>query len=241
MSDDIWARMVPTHSGTPSVTLRRDIHIVRTKQELPVPSGRWETTLLPGAWLWLTRLPLRPREALLRCDSDHIQVRVDGKLLDPDKEVVLCSGSAVVVRTTDQAAVFCRAAGRDLDEDGRAPPTSLGWRFEHDAAVEHALGLLAAVSPWLDSLVASAPTCKLDTQVLIMREPELADEAMARAPATDGIEAAAVEGSGTQPASPPDASSRPPPCGGSDTSPPAKLAAHGSIVADEPQLKRARM
>ena len=59
MSDDIWARMVPTHSGTPSVTLRRDIHIVRTKQELPVPSGRWETTLLPGAWLWLTRLPLR--------------------------------------------------------------------------------------------------------------------------------------------------------------------------------------
>ena len=68
-----WATLLPATSDTPAVALYHDSEYVRSMVEIPCALEYRYLHVL----IWITRLPLRPMEALVRVEScDAFEVRI---------------------------------------------------------------------------------------------------------------------------------------------------------------------
>ena len=174
-----WATLVPALRGTPAIRLVDNTEMITPLVNQPEPESANTTSGWSGILLWITRLPLRPAEALLRvdnCDGCEVWLRRtgrQGRRLQPGQEVVFADNDVVVLRTIDQRCTFGRVAGCALDYD--APPAELRWRFEREESVVRAMAMLCDSTPWLGFLSQSAPTqCSLDAQAVLLRVSTLA-------------------------------------------------------------------
>ena len=194
-----WATLVPALRGTPAIRLVDNTEMITPLVNQPEPESANATSGWSGILLWITRLPLRPAEALLRvdnCDGCEVWLRRigrQGRRLQPGQEVVFADNDVVVLRTIDQRCTFGRVAGCALDYD--APPAELRWRFEREESVVRAMAMLCDSTPWLGFLSQSAPTqCSLDAQAVLLRVSTGAAPVLAKAAALAGESGSQPEG-----------------------------------------------
>jgi len=179
-----WATLLPATSDTPAVALYHDSEYVRSMVEIPCALEYRALHVL----IWITRLPLRPTEALVRVEScDAFEVHIGNVRIPPYSEVLLSTNDTIWLRCLSppevpKQAAFCRAAGKALSIDD-APPVVLGWRFKHNEYTALALVTLREANPWLDDFARSAATeYELYAQPVLLRvsEATLREASLAR-------------------------------------------------------------
>ena len=164
-----WATLRSDSAGTPTIRLLDRTETVSLTLDYAASGAP-----TPSSVAWVTQLPLRPNEALLRVDNnDGFEVWLrrtgrQGRRLQAGEEVVLADTDVVVLRTTDPKRPFWQVKGCVLSNE--ALPAELRWRFEREESVDLAMTMLCCSNPWLSLLGQSAPAqCSLDAQAVLLR------------------------------------------------------------------------
>ena len=168
-SDFPWATLQSDSADTPTIRLLDRTETISLTLDLAASGAP-----TPSSVAWVTRLPLRPEEALLKVDnSDGFEVWLrrtgrQGRRLQAGEEVVLADTDVVLLRAIDPKRPFWRVKGCVLSNE--ALPAELRWRFEREESVDLAMTMLCCSNPWLNLLEQLAPAqCSLDAQAVLLR------------------------------------------------------------------------
>ena len=148
-SDFPWATLQSDSADTPTIRLLDRTETISLTLDLAASGAP-----TPSSVAWVTRLPLRPEEALLKVDnSDGFEVWLrrtgrQGRRLQAGEEVVLADTDVVLLRAIDPKRPFWRVKGCVLSNE--ALPAELRWRFEREESVDLAMTMLCCSNPWLN-------------------------------------------------------------------------------------------